>query len=158
MSLVNPDIKGNPFYDLMMAIANSSQSITEQQQADATSAVNYGKLEQAVNAYWYGPSDGNPAVPPGAGAQNLQYWINGITYYAAGAGKGDSNANNYITDFQTNFNKASAMAQSAASSADSLMQSSNSQASNDATNIQSTNQLAQMLNIVGFIANLLAKG
>ena len=150
MSLVSPDIKGNAFYALMMAIANSSQSITEQQKADAESAVNYGTLEQNINNYWYGPSQGNGQS--GAGAQgNLQYFINKI----AGA-VGDTSG--IIQQYQAQFNEASALAQSSASSADSLMQSANSQASNDATNIQSTNQLAQMLNIVGFIANLLSKG
>jgi hypothetical protein len=146
MSLVSPDIKGNAFYALMMAIANSSQSITEQQKADAESAVNYGTLEQNINNFWYGPNNNN------ASNGNLAYYIQQIQNHV-----GDSNSN-YITLYQTDFNKAAAVAQSAASTSDSLMQSANSQASNDATNIQSTNQLAQMLNIIGFIANLLSKG
>ena len=143
MALVNPDIKGNPFYALMMAVANSSQGISDQQKADAESAVNYGKMEQSINAYWYG-DDNNGTI------KNLQYWINQV--------QNDIGDTNKVTEDQLQFNKASAVAQSSSSAADSLMQTSNSQASNDATNIQSTNQLASMLNIIQFIANLISKG
>ena len=146
MALVNPDIKGNPFYALMMAVANSSQGISDQQKADAESAVNYGKMEQSINAYWYGDDNNN-----GVTIQNLQYWIGQVQHDAG------NNDTNKVTEDQLQFNKVSAVAQSSSSAADSLMQTSNSQASNDATNIQSTNQLASMLNIIQFIANLISK-
>jgi hypothetical protein len=58
--------------------------------------------------------------------------------------------------FQQQFTAASAQAQQAASAADSVMTQSNSQSSADATNIQNINQLGSTMNILGYVANLLA--
>ena len=53
----NPDIANcNVFYMLMMAISNSSKSVANQQMADTQTTINFGKMENAINEYWYGTS------------------------------------------------------------------------------------------------------
>jgi hypothetical protein len=128
----NPDIANcNVFYMLMMAISNSSKSVANQQMADAQTTINFGKMENAINEHWYGPG------------KQLDTDINAIKPNDNGVG-------------QARFNEDQAKAQQAASQADSIVQMSNSQSSTDSTNIQNINQLGSTMNIMGYIANLLA--
>ena len=128
----NPDIANcNVFYMLMMAISNSSKSVANQQMADTQTTINFGKMENAINEYWYGPSG------------QLANDISKISSSDGGVG-------------QAHFNEDQAKAQQAASQADSIVQMSNSQSSTDSTNIQNINQLGSTMNIMGYIANLLA--
>ena len=146
----NPDIQGaNVFAAMMAAISNSSQSIMNQQAQDAESTKQYGLMEIAISDMWYNSSDINWADGTPNGGGNLQYWIDQMASHT-----GDSNA---FSTYQALYQAAGARAQQATQSADSLVNMSNSQVSTDASNVQSVNQLASMLNIMGYIANLLAK-
>jgi hypothetical protein len=129
----NPDIANcNVFYMLMMAISDSSKSVSRQQMADTQTTINFGKMENAINEEWYNPIWGT-----------LTRDISKINPNDGGMG-------------QAQFNEDQARAQQAASQADSLVQMSNSQSSTDSTNIQNINQLGSTMNIMSYIANLLA--
>jgi len=145
----SPDTNTNVYLAVMEAVVNSSSSISNMQKVDSETTINAGKMENAINQFWYNPiaaASDNSQNPSWA---NIQYCITAL----ANAG-GNQGA---IATWQSQFQKASALAQSATSNADSVMQMSNSQASADATNIQQINQLGTTLNIMGFIAQLIAK-
>ncbi len=136
----SPDMPGsNVFYTLMMAISESSKGVSLQQIADAESAMNFGHIENDINQLWYKTGGILDQI-----TQNILNCAN----------NSDSNGVQY---WQSVFNKNSAVAQQAGSSADSILQMANQQSSADSTNIQNINQLGSSMNIMGYIANLLAK-
>ncbi len=140
MTARSPDISGNVFLALMLAISNSSESIQNQQFADAKTTINYGTMEDNINKLWY------------TGDSKLQQCIDAIA-----SASGDSTTIQKIVAQQSSqFQAYSAVASAATSKADSLVQMSNSQSNTDATNIQQMNQLVQVMNIIGYIANLLS--
>jgi hypothetical protein len=149
----SPDTNTNVYLAVMEAVVNSSSSISNMQKVDSETTINAGKMENAINQFWYNPiaaASDNSQNPLWA---NIQYCITALANAAAAGG----NNQGPIATWQSQFQKASALAQSATSNADSVMQMSNSQASADATNIQQINQLGTTLNIMGFIAQLIAK-
>jgi hypothetical protein len=141
MTARSPDISGNVFLAIMLAISNSSESIQNQQFADAKTTINYGTMEDNINNYWY-TSNNSP----------LKTDISKIS----GASGDSTQIQQTVATWSSQFQADSAVASAATSKADSLVQMSNSQSNTDATNIQQINQLGQVMNIIGYIANLLS--
>lgn len=134
MPLTSPDANCNTFLDMMLAVINSNQSLTQQQVCDTQTTLGLGQFESQVNNYWY-----QKCLP------------NDITAITKHENQQD------ISQYTSQFSADSAAAQSYGSNADSLVQTANSQVSTDSTNIQTLTQLASMLNTLGFVANMLAK-
>ena len=156
MGIHNPDAGMSVAYLTMMAIAAASQSMSSQQEADAKTTINLGKFEDAINQFWYGSTpyadsgdiyNGNPG-----GVNNIQQCLNEMQKYSQNPQGGD------FIEWQTAYSRASATTQTVTGRADSLMQMSNSQTNTDATNIQQVMQLSTMMNFMGYVTNLLAKG
>ena len=157
MGIHNPDASSSVAYLTMMAIAAASQSMSSQQEADAKTTINLGKFEDAINEFWYGSNayadnSGIDGKPNPSGVNNIQECLEEMQYYSGNPQGGD------FIEWQTAYSRASATAQTVTGRADSLMQMSNSQTNTDATNIQQVMQLSTMMNFMGYVTNLLAKG
>jgi len=150
MPIKSPDASINVGLLAMEACADSAKSMSAQQIADAKTSVNFGKLEDAINDFWYGSAQTGTLDPNGL--NNIAFCLQCI---AAAAKNGDNNA---VTEWQMAYQKASTLAQQATSKADSIMQMSNSQTNTDSSNIQQVMQLSTMMNFIGYVTNLLAKG
>ena len=151
MGIHNPDAGMSVAYLTMMAIAAASQSMSSQQEADAKTTINLGKFEDAINEFWYGSTKYTDGTGP-TGVNNIQQCLYEMGQYDKNPQGGD------FIEWQTAYSRASATAQTVTGRADSLMQMSNSQTNTDATNIQQVMQLSTMMNFMGYVNNLLAKG
>ena len=151
MGIHNADANISVAYLTMMAIAASSQSMSNEQQADAKTTINLGKFEDAINEFWYGSTMYTDGTGP-SGVNNIQQCL-----YEMGQHANDSNTN-VFNEWQQAYARAAATAQTNTGRADSLMQMSNSQTNTDATNIQQVMQLSTMMNFMSYVTNLLAKG
>lgn len=152
----SPDISCNVFALMMEAINGASSGIQKQQIADTETTRNYGELEMSISNLWYSDQATSWTNSDGTVGGNLQYFTKEINSIVNG-GMSSQDKSNAIAAANAAYQTAVQRAQQATGQADSLVQMSNSQVSTDASNVQSVNQLASMLNIMGYIANLLAK-
>lgn len=166
-----PTSLGNVYLALVTAIANSTSTITDQQIADAKTTTLYGSYESELNDYFYQlpdnftpitrdangdfPAGSNLPQTPAEWAAQLQAdaeWVRDP------ANKDKDKANTIIPQDQSEYNAQTAVASSQTNYANTLFQQANSQVSTDSSNIQQSNQVLSMMNIMGFLANLMSKG
>jgi hypothetical protein len=150
-----------------MAIANSTSTITDQQVADAKTTTLYGTYESNLNDYFYQKGDFLPwnrdngiDIPEANMPQTPAEWAAQLQADAKWVRDhpNDDKSNTIIPADQSQYNAANAAASSLTNYANTLFQQSNSQVSTDSANIQQSNQVLSMMNIMGFLASLMSKG
>jgi hypothetical protein len=163
-----PSSLGNVYLALVMAIANSTSTITDQQVADAKTTTLYGTYESNLNDYFYQKGDFHAATRDENGnfnpnqrlPQTPAEWAAQLQADAKWVrdNSGKDKANTIIPEDQSQYNAANSSASALTNYSNTLFQQANSQVSTDSANIQQSNQVLSMMNIMGFLASLMSKG